>query len=122
MRPLREQLRREAGGNPREQKSLRSPGWRVSWERIVGAVERAKGERWEEFAERRGDWACVRRRCGLGRRAGRLRLAELGKLAGGLDYANVSKAVARFTRRLEEDAELRQELAAIERRMSNDKI
>ena len=40
-----EQLRREAGGNPREQKSLRSPGWRVSWERIVGAVERAKGER-----------------------------------------------------------------------------
>ena len=51
-----EQVRREAGGNPREQKSLRSPGWRVSWERIVGAVERAKGERWEEFAERRGDW------------------------------------------------------------------
>ena len=116
-----EQLRREAGGNPREQKSLRSPGWRVSWERIVGAVERAKGERWEEFAERRGDWG-REAALWLGRRAGRLRLAELGKLAGGLDYANVSKAVARFTRRLEEDPELRQELAAIERRMSNDKI
>ena len=76
---------------------------------------------WEEFAERRGDWG-REAALWLGRRAGRLRLEELGKLAGGLDYANVSKAVARFTRRLEEDPELRQELAAIERRMSNDKI
>jgi hypothetical protein len=51
-----------------------------------------------------------------------LRLAQLGKLAGGLDYANVSKAVARFARRLGENPRLRQELTAIEQQLSNDKI
>ena len=62
------------------------------------------------------------RRCGWGGGAGRLRLAQLGKLAGGLDYANVSKAVARFARRSGEDAGLRQELTAIEQQLSNDKM
>ncbi len=46
----------------------------------------------------------------------------LGELAGGLDYANVGKAVARFARRFGEDPGLRRELTAIEQRLSNDKI
>ena len=58
----------------------------------------------------------------LGRRIGRLRLAQLGELAGGMDYAGVSKAVARFTGRLANEPALRQRLAGIERRMSNAKI
>ena len=45
-------------------------------------------------------------------------LAELGKLAGGLDYAVVSKALARFGRRLEADPGLREEIAAIRDRLS----
>jgi hypothetical protein len=40
-------------------------------------------------------------------------------LAGGLDYANVSKAVARFARRLGDNPALRQELATIEQRLYN---
>ncbi len=46
----------------------------------------------------------------------------LGELAGGLDYANVSKVVARFARRLGEDPGPRRELTAIEQQLSNDKI
>ena len=58
----------------------------------------------------------------LGRGVGRLRLADLGQLAGGLDYANASEAVTRFTRRLGEDPGLRQGVTAIEHQLSNDKI
>jgi len=55
-----------------------------------------------------GDW---RRDAasGLGRRAGRLRLAELGQLAGRLDYAVVSKARARFAHRLDRSTGRRRE-------------
>src|SRR6185436_18885050 len=113
------QLQREARGNPREQLSLRPPQLPVSWEQIVSALERAKGETWLEFVNRRGDWGRDAA-LWLGRRAGRLRLVRLGELAGGLDYANVSKAVARFTRRLDEDPALRQQLAVIQRQLSND--
>jgi hypothetical protein len=65
------------------------------------------------WANRHGDWG---RDAALwfGRRAGRLPLGELGKLAGGLDYALVSKAIARFGRRLEADANLHGEVAAIQ--------
>ena len=50
----------------------------------------------------------------LGRRAGRLKLAELGKLAGGLDYAVVSKAMARFGQRLSLDISLRKRITALQ--------
>jgi len=43
-----------------------------------------------------------------GQRVGRLRLAKLGELAGGLDYAVVNKAIARFGQRLTLDAGLRE--------------
>jgi hypothetical protein len=47
-----------------------------------------------------------------------MRLAELGRLAGGLHCAVVSKAIARFGRRLSSDASLREQLAAIQNRLS----
>ena len=50
----------------------------------------------------------------------RLRLGHLGELAGGLDYANVSQAVARFSRRLVDEPALRQQLTAVEQQLSND--
>jgi hypothetical protein len=49
---------------------------------------------------------------------GRMSLAELGKAADGLDYAVVSKTVARFGRRLSSDASLREQLARIEQQLS----
>jgi hypothetical protein len=60
-------------------------------------LEQAQREERDSFADRHGDWG---RDAGLwlGRRAGRLPLIELGQWAGGLDYAVVSKAIARFGR------------------------
>jgi hypothetical protein len=54
----------------------------------------------------------------LGRRAGRLPLGQLGELAGGVDYAVVSKAIARFGSRLAAEGSIRKQLAAIEAQLS----
>jgi hypothetical protein len=82
-------------GNPREQRELRGLARVVSWERIMLEVERRKREKWEGFRERRGDWGRDAA-LWLGRRHGRLKLAELGRLAGGMDYGAVSVALRRF--------------------------
>ncbi len=48
---------------------------------------------------------------------GRLLLADLGKVDANLDYAIISKAMARFEHRLESDSRLREHLTAIESRI-----
>jgi REP element-mobilizing transposase RayT len=112
-----EELRQQARGNPREQKPLRAVTQTASWDQIVAALERLKGERWDQFAQRHGDWGRDAA-LWLGRSAGRLRLAELGRQVGGLDYAVVSKAVSRFEQRLRSEPELRQQLASIQLQVS----
>src|SRR5260221_13547716 len=99
-------------GNPREQKALRAATGATGREQIVAALEQAKGQSWNEFAERHGDWGRDAA-LWLGRCAGRLRLAELGGLVGNLDYAVVSKAIARFERRLRSAPQLRDQLARV---------
>jgi hypothetical protein len=111
-----EALRQRALGNPREQKPLRAPTRAASWEQIVAALEQIKGESWNEFAQRHGDWGRDAA-LWLGRCAGRLRLAELGGLAGNLDYAVVSKAIARFEKRLRTDPQMREQLASVQLRL-----
>jgi chromosomal replication initiation ATPase DnaA len=80
-------------------------------------LEQAKGESWSRFANRHGDWGRDAA-LWLGRRVGRLPLLELGKLAGGLDYAVVSKAIARFSLRLASDVALREQLAVLQSKLS----
>jgi hypothetical protein len=111
-----EKLRQHAQGNPREQKPLRAPTRPASWEQIMAALEHIKGESWNEFAERHGDWGRDAA-LWLGQCAGRLRLAELGGLVGNLDYAVVSKAIARFEQRLRTDPQLRNQLASVQLRL-----
>ena len=67
---------------------------RYSFGEIVRIVERIKGEKWENFRDRYGDWG---RNLVLwaGRMYGGLSLLELGKLAGGVDYSAVAMAVRR---------------------------
>jgi hypothetical protein len=91
---------------------------RLSWEQVVDRLERVKGEKWEEFAVRHGDWGRDAA-LWLARRYGGLRLAELGQKAGGLDYAAVSQALRRFGKRLEKDARLRASLAKWKHEISN---
>ena len=89
----------------------------VGWEQIVAALEQAKGESWNKFGERHGDWGRDAA-LWLGRRARRLRLMELGRLAGNMDYAMVSKAIARFEGRMRSNAQLRDQLARVQLELS----
>jgi hypothetical protein len=112
-------LRQKAGGNSREQQAqIKRLGRPVAWGAIVSALERAKGEKWAEFSARYGDWGRDAA-LWLGRRQGRLSLAQLGRLAGGMDYAAVGQAVSRFGKRLQREAGLRRELRQIESQLSS---
>jgi REP element-mobilizing transposase RayT len=70
-------------------------------------VEEAKGEPWERFAERHGDWGCalflwgVRRVCGL-------TLREAGQAAGGIAESAVHKAIQRLAAQAARDPALRE--------------
>ena len=114
-------LRAGVRGSRREQPQLKRLEQTVTWEQIVGALERLKGQKWEEFAGRHGDWGRDAA-LWLGRRHSGLRLGELGRLAGHLDYAVVSQAVRRFGLRLKKEAKLRASMAKIEAQMSNVEI
>ena len=83
----------------------------------MAALEQVKGESWNQFSERHGDWGRDAA-LWLGRCAGRLRLAELGRLVGNLDYAVVSKAIARFQQRMQTDPQLREQLVAVQLQLS----
>jgi hypothetical protein len=105
-------------GNAREQGQLRRLAESLTWDRIVEALERVKGESSAKFSQRHGDsgrdaavWLAGKR--------GRYSLAELGKLAGGADYAAVGQAVSRFGRRLEKQRDVKRKLGETERQLSN---
>jgi putative transposase len=108
------ELRKKLRANAREQPALRKLEQRLKWSDIVSALERAKGEKWEDFSQRHGDWGRDAA-LWLGRRRGRYTLTELGQLAGGIDYAAVGQAISRFGRRVQTVAELRREVARIEK-------
>jgi REP element-mobilizing transposase RayT len=112
-----QRLRREARGNAREQKALRGARNVPRWAQIVSAIEQTKGETWASFVDRHGDWGRDAA-LWLARRTGRMQLAELGKAAGGLDYAVVSKSIARFGHRISSDLTLREQLARIQQQLS----
>ncbi|HUJ11360.1 MAG TPA: transposase [Verrucomicrobiae bacterium] len=100
-----EQMRRHLRGDEREQPQLRRLQARPDWEVAVAAVERVKGERWEEFRDRYGDWGrdlalyLGRRHCGM-------KLRELAEKAGGIDYVSVAGAVRRFGGRVGREKKL----------------
>jgi putative transposase len=113
-----ERLLGKVKGDLREQPMLRQMVQRVSWEQIVMELERVKGQRWEEFCDRYGDWGRDSA-LWLGRRVGRMRLRELGERAGGMDYNAVSAAMKRFGRRLAKDRTLKQLMDRLGATLSN---
>ena len=111
-------LRRPLVGNPRQQSQFERLVPPVSWARIIAGVEPAKEERWGEFSGRHGDWGrdvALR----LGRGAGRLRLAQLVELAGGMDYVAMGQAVSRFSKRLLKEPALRRQMNHMKAQLSN---
>jgi len=99
---LRRMQRIVSGGVRRPRPALRKIAARNKWRAVVKAVEAVKGEKWEHFRNRYGDWG---RDVALylARRTGQLKLAELGRLAGGIHSATVAAAVIRMPQRLKKD-------------------
>jgi len=106
-------LRKKVKGNAREQPQLKQlmPGPNI--ETVIREIERLKGQRWEQFRDRYGDYGrdlalwFGRKRCGL-------KLRVLAQWAGGLDYAGVSLAVKRFDQRRRRDNKLQRMIAQVD--------
>jgi REP element-mobilizing transposase RayT len=98
-------VRRLAQGNEREQPALKQLRQRPGWKEAVRAVEQLKGEKWEQFRDRYGDWGrdvalyLARHCCGM-------KLRQLTELAGGLDYGSVSNTVQRLARQAKREKKL----------------
>lgn len=112
-----EGMRRLAKGDKREQPAIRQWNRLLAFERVTAAVESVKGEKWEAFCNRRGDWGrdvslwLGRKHCGL-------TLKELG-IQVGADYQAVSKAIVRMQSRLLDDGRLRNAVKRAEHELSN---
>ena len=107
--------------SPEEARSKELQGG-VPWESILQAVEFVHGGRWQKFRDRHGDWG---RDMALyvGRRRGRLRLGELGELAGGMGYTAVAQAVARVGRAVHQGQGIwKQRLARVTAQLSKMKM
>jgi len=80
--------------------------WRrlLTFEAVVQAVEQVKGESWQDFADRRGDWGRDLALYVARSRSGRT-LDELGTLSA-MSKHGVSKAVQRMHVRLSKDKKL----------------
>ncbi len=80
---------------------------RCSWDDIIGAVEQVKGAKWAEFSKVRGDWGRAAAYY-LARKHACMTLAEIGVVAGGVDYAAVSALEKRLEKRLKSDEQLKE--------------
>jgi len=101
-----ERVRQVVAGDEREQPGLKAIRVRITFDEVVRAVAKEKGEDWELFRDRRGDWGrdltlfIARRHCGM-------TLQELGESAGGLRSVAVHMALRRMASRLQYDDVLR---------------
>jgi hypothetical protein len=93
----------------------------VAWKHIVEAVEAVHGGRWEEFRDRYGDWG---RDAALyvGRQRGRLTLAELARLSGGVGSTAVAQAVGRVRQQLDREQAWRRRIDAVIAQLSTMKM
>src|ERR1041385_2582093 len=100
-----ERIKKSSRGDPREQPQVRWLQNKPNWEQVVMVVERLKGEPWERFRDRYGDWGRDLA-LWLGRRCLGMKLRDLAQTSGGIDYVSVASAVRRFGERLVGDRKL----------------
>jgi hypothetical protein len=90
---------------------------RANWNELVGIAETMRGEGWEKWKERHGDWG----RDALmyvATRHGRIRLSEVVKQTG-MKYQAAAQAVKRFGKSLAEDQERERFVSKLKSQMSN---
>jgi hypothetical protein len=89
---------------------------RPGLQRVIGAVERVKGEPWAAFRDRHGDTGrdLV---LYLGKEKCALKLRELAEAVGAANAMSVSVAVKRYGARLEREKELQEELAKVDKEL-----
>ena len=87
--------------NEEEQTAVRRMRRRLGWQELVRSAEKIRGEPWDRWAERHGDWG----RDGVmyvAVRYGGMRLAEVvGQV--GLKYQAAAQAVKRFGQAMGDD-------------------
>jgi REP element-mobilizing transposase RayT len=101
-----ERMRALVSGEPLQQPELRWFGRKRGFGQIQRAVERVKGEPWERFADRYGDWG---RDLGLwlGRTKCGLSLKELAQHAGLSNYRSLATVIRNFEKRMQADKKIR---------------
>ncbi len=117
---LQKQIKQSLSGNRREQKALRemeSAG--VSWERVIEVVEREKGERWEEFEDRYGDWGRNMVWI-LSQERGRMKLKEIGERCG-VDYGTVASGIQQVRARMRKERGLERVYQKLRKSLINEK-
>ncbi len=103
--------------NEEEQTEARRMRRRVSWEEVVQAGEKIRRSRWEDWADRPGDWG----RDGamhVAVRYGGLRLTEVVRAVEGLRYQAAAQAVKRFSATLGQDAARQKFVSQLRRHLS----
>lgn len=100
-----EKMRRLLKGKRVEQKVLRRLEMRPEWSQVRKAVEKVKGEAWDQFAERHGDWGRDLAFY-LARRHGGMSLQSLADETGITNYYTVAQAIQRTSLRLKKDKQL----------------
>lgn len=118
---LLEKVRRSTKADPTQQ-----PGWkqierRLELPDIVKVVSRLRGERWEDYGQRRGDWGrpmvlmAARRLAGIDNRT-------LARWIGARDDSTVTQAVKRLEAKIRGDRKLAKFYDAVGREMSKVKM
>jgi hypothetical protein len=94
---------REAKSPAHEEKAVeRLADQRPDFAVVIAAVEKVKGEKWDDFRDRHGD-AGRDLAVHLGRRYGGLKLQELGRATGVRSDASVAMCLKRYEKRLQSD-------------------
>lgn len=111
------EIGRKVRGERREVPQMKGLVARPEWKRVVEVVEKLKGEKWNGFRDRHGDGGRDMALL-LGRQECAMSLKDLGKEAGGMDYAAVNAAIKRFEKRAAREKQLAQ-LVKRSRKMLN---
>ncbi len=118
---LLEVVRQKTQGASAKQSGTREIQPRFQIDQIVAAVSKVKGEAWEMYRNRRGDWGRAMVLM-VGRRKAGIANGTLAEWLGGMDDSAVTQAVKRLQAKMETDRKLMKIYRRVEEKMSNVKM